>query len=71
MLNTNLFNVSAGLEMPLEMEEGEYLNLFEGEGVSCKYTLEQIRTLVETGNLGLSKVWTDETQHVALCCISK
>ena len=71
MLDTSFLYVSAGLEMSLEMEQGEYLNLFEGEGVSCKYTLEQIRTLVEKGNLRLSKVWADETQHVALCCISK
>ena len=62
---------SAGLGISIDLEKGEYMNLFEGEGVSCKYTLEQIRTLVQTGKQRLCKVWMDSKQYVAVFCTSK
>ena len=60
---------SAGLETSLDLEKGEYINMFEGKGVSCKYTIEQIQTLVEKGKQRLCKVWMDSKQYVAVCCI--
>lgn len=60
-----------GLGISLTLAKDEYINMFEGEGVSCKYTVEQIRTLVKTGKQNLDRVWTDPEKHVSLCCIRK
>lgn len=67
----DLFYHIPGLGIPLTLKKGEYINMFEGEGVSCKYTLEQIRTLLQTGNQTLYKVWEDPKQHAAICCAGK
>ncbi|KAL3872582.1 hypothetical protein ACJMK2_035797 [Sinanodonta woodiana] len=60
-----------GLNLTLLLEEGEYINLFEGEGVSHKYTLDQIRGLAEDGQLHIEKIWTDSDNHVACVMFSK
>ena len=57
--------------MILTLEKGEYINIFEGKGHSCKYTIEQMRSIVEKGNLHLDKTWIDPKQRVAVCCIVK
>ncbi|KAK3582683.1 hypothetical protein CHS0354_031093 [Potamilus streckersoni] len=59
-----------GLNLTLPLEEGEYINLFEGEGVSHKYTLDQIRGLAEDGQLHIEKIWTDAGNHVAYVMFS-
>lgn len=60
-----------GLGIDITFKTGEYLRLHEGEGVSCKYTEQQIRTLAQKGGQRLDKMWTDSENHVALCCIAK
>ncbi|KAL3872583.1 hypothetical protein ACJMK2_035798 [Sinanodonta woodiana] len=60
-----------GLNLTLLLEEGECINLFEGEGVSHKYTLDQIRSLAEDGQLHIEKIWTDGGNHVAYAMFSK
>lgn len=60
-----------GLAVFLSFRKGECLRLHEGEGVSCKYTKRQIQTLGEKGGFSLVNLWTDDNNHVALCCLSK
>ncbi|KAL3872585.1 hypothetical protein ACJMK2_035800 [Sinanodonta woodiana] len=60
-----------GLNLTLLLEEGEYIDLFEGEGVSHKYTLDQIRGLAEEGHLHIENMWTDGGNHVAYVIFSK
>ncbi|KAL4236035.1 hypothetical protein ACF0H5_004421 [Mactra antiquata] len=63
--------VIPGLNLELTLKEGDYLRLHEGEGVSCKYTLEQIKTFITKGNQTLKNIWIDDDKHVSLCCIGK
>ncbi|XP_045158354.2 histidine N-alpha-methyltransferase-like [Mercenaria mercenaria] len=64
------YNIT-GLGIDVTFKTGEYLQLHEGEGVSCKYSEHQIRTLAQKGGQRLDKIWTDSENHVALCFIAK
>lgn len=57
--------------MTLSLKEGEYIRMHEGEGVSCKYTEDQIRHVTRKGDQILQDIWIDNDKHVAICCISK
>ncbi|XP_033729600.1 uncharacterized protein LOC117318759 [Pecten maximus] len=56
-----------GLGIDLVMGKGERLYLHEGEGYSCKYTLEQLQNIVEKAGLRLEDTWTDNQQHAIFC----
>ncbi|XP_021357979.1 uncharacterized protein LOC110453383 isoform X2 [Mizuhopecten yessoensis] len=56
-----------GLKTDLVMEKGERLYFHEGAGISCKYTLEQLRNIVKKAGLRLEDTWTDEQQHAVFC----
>lgn len=55
------------LNMDFTMKMGERLYFHEGEGFSCKYTLEQLRNIVEKAGLRLTDTWTDKDKHVVFC----
>ncbi|XP_021349782.1 uncharacterized protein LOC110448071 [Mizuhopecten yessoensis] len=56
-----------GLGINLSMKKGERLYFHEGVGFSCKYTLEQLRNIVEKAGLRLAETVTDEEQHAIFC----
>ncbi|XP_060084464.1 histidine N-alpha-methyltransferase-like [Ylistrum balloti] len=56
-----------GLEIDLDIKKGERIYFHEGEGLSCKYTLEQIQNIVHKAGLCLTGTWMDEGKHVAFC----
>ncbi|XP_033755095.1 histidine N-alpha-methyltransferase-like isoform X2 [Pecten maximus] len=56
-----------GLGIDLEMEKGECLYFHEGDGFSCKYSLEQLRTIVEKAGLRLAESVSVEQRHAAFC----
>ncbi|XP_021364013.1 uncharacterized protein LOC110457185 isoform X2 [Mizuhopecten yessoensis] len=60
----------AGLGITIDLAKEERLYLHEGKGVSCKYNINQIRTLGSCGGLHLENYWTDTDNHVAVCCFS-
>ncbi|XP_069112701.1 histidine N-alpha-methyltransferase-like isoform X2 [Argopecten irradians] len=61
-----------GLGLRLEMERDERLYLHEsGTGVSCKYTMDQIRTLTNRAGLKLANSWTDDQNHAVICRCEK
>ncbi|XP_033729599.1 histidine N-alpha-methyltransferase-like [Pecten maximus] len=60
-----------GLNTDLVMEKGERLYFHEGAGLSCKYTLEQLQTIVQKAGLRLVDTFMDEGKHVAFCqCVT-
>ncbi|XP_021364017.1 uncharacterized protein LOC110457187 isoform X2 [Mizuhopecten yessoensis] len=59
-----------GLGIAIDLAKGERLYLHDGKGVSCKYNINQIRTLGSCGGLHLENYWTDTDNHVAVCCFS-
>ena len=65
--------VTAGLGISLHLEKEELINLSDDSGAesTCKYTIEQIRDLVEAGQLILERSWIDQDRHIALCCLRK
>ncbi|XP_069114705.1 histidine N-alpha-methyltransferase-like isoform X1 [Argopecten irradians] len=61
-----------GLGIDLVMAKGEQLFFHEGEGLSCKYTLEQLQTIVEKAGLRMIGSFKDTDKHVAFCqCATK
>ncbi|XP_021364021.1 uncharacterized protein LOC110457188 [Mizuhopecten yessoensis] len=60
----------SGLGITIDLAREERLYLHEGKGVSCKYNINQIRTLGSCGGLQLENYWTDTDNHVAVCCFS-
>ncbi|XP_069114707.1 histidine N-alpha-methyltransferase-like isoform X3 [Argopecten irradians] len=61
-----------GLGIDLMMKKGEHLYLHEGAGLSCKYTLEQLKTIVQKAGLRLAGTLIDKRKHVAFCsCVTK
>ncbi|OWF56373.1 uncharacterized protein LOC110448217 [Mizuhopecten yessoensis] len=56
-----------GLGIELTMEKGERLYFHKGAGYSCKYTKEQLQTIVEKAGLHLEDTWTDEHQRAIFC----
>ncbi|XP_021368655.1 uncharacterized protein LOC110460196 [Mizuhopecten yessoensis] len=63
----HLYYSIPGLNLDIEFEKGERLYLHEGQGVSCKYTKEQIQNLTARAGLLLTDTWTDEKQHAMFC----
>ncbi|XP_069114385.1 histidine N-alpha-methyltransferase-like [Argopecten irradians] len=62
----------AGLGIDLAMKKGEHLYLHEGVGLSCKYTLEQLQTIVEKAGLRLAGTLIDNKKHAVFCqCVTK
>ncbi|XP_069114711.1 histidine N-alpha-methyltransferase-like isoform X2 [Argopecten irradians] len=60
-----------GLGKDLEMKKEEHLYLHEGTGLSCKYTLEQLQTIVQKSGLRLAGTLIDKEKHVAFCsCVT-
>ncbi|OWF48186.1 uncharacterized protein LOC110453346 [Mizuhopecten yessoensis] len=55
-----------GLGIDLQMDKEERLYLHEGEGYSCKYTLEQLHNIVKKAGLRLVSTCMDENQHGVL-----
>ncbi|XP_069114708.1 histidine N-alpha-methyltransferase-like [Argopecten irradians] len=61
-----------GLSIDLAMKKGEHLYLHEGTGLSCKYTLEQLQTIVEKAGLRLAGTLIDKEKHAVFCqCVTK
>lgn len=60
-----------GLGVDLSMKRGERLYFHEGAGFSCKYTLDQLRHIVDKAGLCLEETWTDDNKHVAFCRCSR
>ncbi|XP_069114386.1 histidine N-alpha-methyltransferase-like [Argopecten irradians] len=61
-----------GLGIDLAMKKGEHLYLHEGAGLSCKYTLEQLQTIVEKAGLRLVGTLIDNAKHAVYCqCVTK
>ncbi|XP_069114387.1 histidine N-alpha-methyltransferase-like [Argopecten irradians] len=61
-----------GLSMELVMKKGEHLYLHEGTGLSCKYTLEQLQTIVQKAGLRLAGTLIDKEKHAVFCqCVTK
>ncbi|XP_069114714.1 histidine N-alpha-methyltransferase-like [Argopecten irradians] len=61
-----------GLGIDLTMKKGEHLYLHEGTGLSCKYTLEQLQTIVEKAGLRLAGTLIDKEKHAVFCrCVTK
>lgn len=56
-----------GLGIAINLAKDERLYFHEGKGVSCKYTIDQIKTLAASAELCLENYWTDPDQHVAVC----
>ncbi|XP_033754937.1 uncharacterized protein LOC117337903 [Pecten maximus] len=57
-----------GLGIELEMKRNERLYFHETEtGVSCKYTMDQIRALTNRAGLNLTDKWTDDQHHAVIC----
>ncbi|XP_060080659.1 histidine N-alpha-methyltransferase-like [Ylistrum balloti] len=56
-----------GLGIDLSMEKGECLYFHEGAGFSCKYTLEQLGTIVEKAGLRLVGSVSAGQRHAAFC----
>ncbi|XP_033730553.1 histidine N-alpha-methyltransferase-like isoform X3 [Pecten maximus] len=61
---------TAGLGITLNLAKDDRLYFHEGKGVSCKYNVDQIRTLALCAGLYLENHWTDTNQHVAVCYFS-
>ncbi|XP_033755691.1 histidine N-alpha-methyltransferase-like [Pecten maximus] len=60
-----------GLGTDLVMEKGEQLYFHEGAGLSCKYTLGQLQTIVQKAGLRLVDTRVDERKHAAFCqCVT-
>ncbi|XP_033730540.1 histidine N-alpha-methyltransferase-like isoform X2 [Pecten maximus] len=59
-----------GLGITLNLAKDDRLYFHEGKGVSCKYNVDQIRTLALCAGLYLENHWTDTNQHVAVCYFS-
>ena len=68
--NTHGF-ISAGLGMTLTLQKGDYVNLYEGEGYSFKYTQEQLEHIATSSGLVMKQIWKDSNNHVALCCLTR
>ncbi|XP_052067310.1 uncharacterized protein LOC127706691, partial [Mytilus californianus] len=47
----------------------ERLYLHEEEGISCKYTIEQLEYLLNRASLGIEKYWMNE--HVAVILVNR
>ncbi|XP_069122359.1 histidine N-alpha-methyltransferase-like [Argopecten irradians] len=60
-----------GLGININLAKDERLYFHEGKGVSCKYTIDQIRTLASRAGIYLANYWTDNNKHVAVCYFSK
>ncbi|XP_033755690.1 histidine N-alpha-methyltransferase-like [Pecten maximus] len=56
-----------GLGIDLVIEKGGRLYFHEGDGFSNKYTLEQLRNIVEKSGLQLADSWTDDQKHAVFC----
>ncbi|XP_069113501.1 histidine N-alpha-methyltransferase-like [Argopecten irradians] len=56
-----------GLGIELVMEKGECLYFHEGAGFSCKYSLDQLSTIVEKAGLRLSDSVSDEHAGFCIC----
>ncbi|OWF56495.1 Histidine-specific methyltransferase EgtD [Mizuhopecten yessoensis] len=56
-----------GLGIDLTMDKGECLYFHEGPGFSCKYSLEQLCTIVEKAGLCLAESVSDGQRHAAFC----
>ncbi|XP_069114388.1 histidine N-alpha-methyltransferase-like [Argopecten irradians] len=55
-----------GLGIDMAMKKGEHFYLHEGTGLSCKYTLEQLQTIVEKAGLRLTGTLIDKENHAVL-----
>ena len=73
LLTNYIMYFTAGLGISLHLEKEELINLSDDSGAesTCKYTIEQIRDLVEAGQLILERSWIDQDSHIALCCLRK
>ncbi|XP_069114709.1 histidine N-alpha-methyltransferase-like [Argopecten irradians] len=61
-----------GLGIDLMMKKGEHLFLHEGAGLSCKYTLEQLKNIAQKAGLRFAATLIDKRKHVAFCsCVTK
>ena len=59
-----VFLIAVGnLDLKIEFQKGDKLFLHEQKGMSCKYTMEQIKYLCKSASLGIDDYWTNE--HVA------
>lgn len=61
-----------GLGISVHLDKDECINIADtGAESTCKYTVEQIESLMEAGQLHLEKIWIHENKHTALCLIAK
>ncbi|XP_052067228.1 uncharacterized protein LOC127706613 [Mytilus californianus] len=63
-----VFDISK-LDLTVRFEKGDKLYLHEEGGISCKYTIEQIRHLLNRASLGIVDSWVNE--HVAAVVVSR
>ncbi|CAC5362707.1 unnamed protein product [Mytilus coruscus] len=63
-----VFDISK-LDLTVKFEKGDKLYFHEEGGISCKYTIEQIRHLLNKASLGILDFWVNE--HVAAVVISR
>lgn len=66
-LEDSVFNID-GLNLTLKFQRGEKLFFHEGEGSSCKYTIEQIKHICDQGSFLVVDQWTN--RHVG-CLLLK
>ncbi|XP_052067313.1 histidine N-alpha-methyltransferase-like [Mytilus californianus] len=57
------------LDLTREFQKGERLYLHEENGISCKYTIEQLEYLLNKASLGMEKYWRNE--HVAVILVNR
>ncbi|VDI08534.1 Hypothetical predicted protein [Mytilus galloprovincialis] len=57
------------LDLTVKLEKGDKLNLHEEGGISCKYTIEQVRHLFNRASLGIVDFWVNK--HVAAVVVNR
>jgi len=60
--------LAAALNLTLDLKMNERVFLHEGEGISCKYTRDQLKCLGQKSGLFIKEMFTNEHAAMVLFC---